>query len=257
LLGLHPKTPRGDEIRITEVSSHNIGIELLTGAMSVIIPKGTPLPCKLGQTYNTAEDNQRAIAVNVYEGNNEMVKDNILLSNSLAIRDLPAIPAGQAKMSVEFEIDLNGILKMRATDLSNEKNQISAVLDMAIQQADCPTAAKLFRFRKPQDKQGARSEAEMKGEFSKEFLERVDLSMRSVKVQMLRHNLERFSSTSNVKASLPPGSLQSIIAAVSDAAKKVPAMEEIEKTEKRVFQVISQGVSQSQGKLKLPIWVKN
>jgi molecular chaperone DnaK (HSP70) len=136
LLGEHPKTENGMELSVSEVASHSIGIRVRGGGCSVIIPKGTELPCKCTQTYWTSEDNQSALAVDLYEGEKEMAADNFQLSGDFVIRNLPPRPAGEAKIVVELEIDQNGILHMRTVDQHNAANRVTGVIDTAVQQQD-------------------------------------------------------------------------------------------------------------------------
>lgn len=89
--------------------------------MSVVIKRNTSFPCNGEENYKTTEDNQTKANIKIYEGESDNIKDNWFLGNFI-IENLPKKPAGEAKIRVRFDIDINSILTVTAFDLSNEKN---------------------------------------------------------------------------------------------------------------------------------------
>ena len=88
--------------------------------MSVIIKRGTPLPIDNTQEYVTSEDNQTVVSLKIYEGEKKYVKYNHLLKKYI-ITGLSPKPKGQTKISVEFKIDVNGILYVKGRNGKNEE----------------------------------------------------------------------------------------------------------------------------------------
>jgi molecular chaperone DnaK len=110
------------DVLLLDVTPLSLGIETLGGVMTKLIDKNTTIPTKASQIFSTAEDNQSAVTVHVLQGEREMAAAN----KSLARFDLAGIPAAQRGMpqiEVEFDIDANGILHVRASDKVTGKEQ--------------------------------------------------------------------------------------------------------------------------------------
>ena len=114
-------------IMLTDICSHNLGIAcmgeyqgiMMPGMFSPILKKHSPLPAKGKNIYYTIKDSQSEVTMQIYEGNGELSKENIFIGE-MEIVDLPSLPAGQCQIEVEFDYDLNGILKVNAKILNNE-----------------------------------------------------------------------------------------------------------------------------------------
>jgi molecular chaperone DnaK len=100
------------------------------------------MPCTVTQTYTTSQDNQTALSLTVYEGENTTATRNTLLGETVAIHNLKPMPAGEASIEVTLTIDDNGILTMTARETQNSSNKVSADLNMAIQR-EFPIASRL------------------------------------------------------------------------------------------------------------------
>lgn len=87
----------------------SLGIETLGGRMTKLIDKGTLLPATVSQVFSTAEDNQPAVSINVFQGESEFVKDNESLG-LFELGDIPDAPRGVPQIEVAFHIDVNAIL---------------------------------------------------------------------------------------------------------------------------------------------------
>jgi molecular chaperone DnaK len=133
LLERHPMTPDRRELTVKEVLSHSIGVLCDGVVFDVIIPRGTEIPCKKSQNYVTTADNQTVIPVWLCEGESKLASENILISDSFIVTGIRPRPKGQAQMTVELEVDLNGILHMKAVDRQDAANQVIGVVDTAIQ----------------------------------------------------------------------------------------------------------------------------
>ena len=109
-------------INLLDITNLSLGIEVKGEKMSVVIKRSTPFPCKGENEYVTVKDNQSRINIGIYEGESDNIKDNWLLGNFI-IENLPKKRAGEAKIKVQFNIDYNSSLEVKAFDLSNENNK--------------------------------------------------------------------------------------------------------------------------------------
>jgi molecular chaperone DnaK len=110
------------DLLLLDVTPLSLGIETLGGVMTKLIERNTTIPTKKSQVFSTAEDNQTAVSVLVYQGEREMAAHNRLLGKFDLI-DIPAAPRGIPQVEVAFDIDANGILNVKAKDLGTGKEQ--------------------------------------------------------------------------------------------------------------------------------------
>jgi heat shock protein 5 len=103
-----------ESFRVTEVTPFSLGVEVREG-MSIIISRFTTIPVEARKFYTTTQDNQESVEILVYEGENEVCKDNNLLGEFI-ISGISKMRAGKPKIEVTFTIDGNGILKVTAID---------------------------------------------------------------------------------------------------------------------------------------------
>jgi molecular chaperone DnaK len=110
------------DVLLLDVTPLSLGIETLGGVFTKLIDKNTTIPTRKSQTFSTAQDNQTAVTIRVFQGEREMASDNKLLGQFDLI-GIPSAPRGLPQIEVTFDIDANGIVNVHAKDLGTNKEQ--------------------------------------------------------------------------------------------------------------------------------------
>merc|ERR1711937_433980 len=110
------------DVLLLDVTPLSLGIETLGGVFTRLIEKNTTIPTKKSQVFSTAEDNQSAVTIRVFQGEREMAADNKLLGQ-FDLVGIPPAARGMPQIEVTFDIDANGIVNVSAKDKSTGKEQ--------------------------------------------------------------------------------------------------------------------------------------
>ncbi|MBB1089992.1 molecular chaperone DnaK [Rhodopseudomonas palustris] len=110
------------DVLLLDVTPLSLGIETLGGVFTRIIERNTTIPTKKSQVFSTAEDNQNAVTIRVFQGEREMAADNKILGQ-FDLMGIPPSPRGMPQIEVTFDIDANGIVNVSAKDKATSKEQ--------------------------------------------------------------------------------------------------------------------------------------
>jgi molecular chaperone DnaK len=133
------------DVLLLDVTPLSLGIETLGGIMTKLVEKNTTIPTERKQIFSTADDNQMAVTVKVYQGERQMAGDNRLLGQ-FNLEGIPPAPRGMPQIEVKFDIDANGILNVSAKDLGTGKEQT-----VRIEQSSGLSEGEIERMRKDAD----------------------------------------------------------------------------------------------------------
>jgi len=142
------------DVLLLDVTPLSLGIETLGGVMTKLVERNTTVPTERKQTFSTADDNQTAVTVSVYQGDREIARNNRLLGQ-FNLEGIPPAPRGMPQIEVKFDIDANGILNVSAKDLGTGKEQT-----VRIEQSSGLSETEIDRMRKDAEEHAAEDKAQ-------------------------------------------------------------------------------------------------
>lgn len=164
------------DVLLLDVTPLSLGIETLGGVMTKMITKNTTIPTQHAQTFSTADDNQPAVTIKVYQGEREIASGNKLLGE-FNLEGIPPAPRGVPQIEVSFDIDANGILHVSAKDKKTGKeNKITIKADSGLSEDEVQQMVKDAELNAEEDKKklelvNARNQAEALAHSTRKSLE--------------------------------------------------------------------------------------
>ncbi len=204
---------KGDvkDVLLLDVTPLSLGIETLGGVMTKMIQKNTTIPTKFSQTFSTADDNQSAVTIKVFQGEREVAQGNKLLGE-FNLEGIPPAPRGMPQIEVSFDIDANGILHVGAKDKATGKeNKVTIKANSGLNEAEIEKMVKDAEANAEEDRKQlelvtARNQADALVHSVKKSLtdygEKIDAAEKTKIEEAIKAAEDVLKSTSATKADL-------------------------------------------------------
>ena len=180
------------DILLLDVTPLSLGVETLGGVMTKIISRNTTIPTKKSEVFSTAVDNQTNVEIHVLQGEREFAQDNKSLGN-FRLDGIPLAPRGVPQIEVTFDIDVNGILSVKAKDKGTGKEQSITIKNAStLDKSDIESMVKDAEASSNQDKE-KRAKIDLKNQAdllcyqSEKQIKELDTKLIRLKKSKLKH----------------------------------------------------------------------
>lgn len=213
------------DVLLLDVTPLTLGIETLGGVMTPLIARNTTIPTTKSQVFSTAEDNQPAVDIMIYQGERSMARDNKLLGN-FKLDGIKPARRGEPRIEVTFNIDVNGIVNVKAKDLdSNKEQSITISGTTGLDKSDIERMVKEAEANKEADEKRKES-VELKNK-AEQFISSIDYSLENDKDKLTdEQKAQATKLRDELKQALDSGNDEQLKAKLSEIENAMAAMQQ-------------------------------